>query len=49
MSSQVLALYAGSNFGFSVRDQTENSGSWEQQFDSKESGSNLPELIVSYG
>jgi hypothetical protein len=49
VSSQVQSMYSGSNYGFSVRDQTEDSGSWEQQFESKESGTNLPELVVSYG
>jgi hypothetical protein len=49
VSTMVEAMYAGSNYGFGVRDQTESSGSWEQQFESRESGSNLPELVVSYG
>jgi hypothetical protein len=49
VSSQVQSMYSGSNYGFGVRDQTEDSGSWEQQFESKESGANLPELVVSYG
>jgi hypothetical protein len=49
VSAIVQSMYAGSNHGFSVRDQTEDTGSWEQQFDSRESGTNLPELVVSYG
>ena len=36
--SHVQAMYSGSNYGFKVRDQTENGPSVEQQFDSRESG-----------
>jgi hypothetical protein len=43
---QVQSMYSGSNNGFKVRDQTENGPSVEQQFDSRESGANLPQLVV---
>ena len=49
MLSHVQAIYSGSNYGFMVRDQTENGPSVEQQFDSRESGGQLPQLIVDLG
>ena len=47
--SHVQAMYSGSNYGFKVRDQAENGVSIEQQFDSRESGANLPQLVVDLG
>ncbi len=49
VSSQVQAMYSGSNYGFGVRDQTENGPGAEQQFDTRESGANLPQLVVDFG
>jgi predicted ribosomally synthesized peptide with SipW-like signal peptide len=49
VTSQVQGMYSGSNNGFSVRDQTENGPGVEQQFDSREAGINLPELVVTFG
>jgi hypothetical protein len=49
VSTQVQSMYSGTNNGFLVRDQTENVGSTEQQFDSRESGTNQPQLVVQYG
>ena len=49
VTTQVQGMYSGSNNGFKVRDQTENGPSIEQQFDSRESGTNLPQLVVDFG
>ena len=51
VTSQVSAMYpaATNNNGITVRDQTENGASIEQQFSSKEAGSNPPQLIVTIG
>jgi hypothetical protein len=49
VSTQVQGMYSGSNNGFKVRDQTEDGLGVEQQFDSRESGVNLPQLVVDFG
>ena len=53
VTAQVQAMYtAGSSYGFLLRDQNEGSlVSFEQQFDSKESGTSTlrPRLIVNWG
>jgi hypothetical protein len=49
VTTQVQGMYSGSNHGFKVRDQTENGAGFEQQFESLESGGNLPELVVTFG
>lgn len=49
VTTQVQGMYSGSNNGFKVRDQTENGAGIEQQFDSREAGTNLPQLVVDFG
>ena len=49
VTTQVQGMYTGSNNGFKVQDQTENGAGFEQQFDSLESGGNLPQLVVTFG
>ena len=49
VTTQVQGMYSGSNYGFLVRDQTENGAGFEQQFDSREAGSNQPELVLTIG
>ena len=50
VTGQVQEMYAGSAFGFKIRDATENAGSNEQQFDSREATANdRPQLIVTFG
>lgn len=49
VTTQVQGMYSGSNNGFKVRDQTENGPGTEQQFESIESGANVPELVVTFG
>lgn len=46
--THVQAMYSGNNYGFQVRDQTENGAGVEQQFNSRE-GTNLPELVLDFG
>ena len=47
--TQVQGMYSGSNNGFKVQDQTENGAGFEQQLESLESGTNLPELVLTFG
>lgn len=49
VTSQVQAMYSGSNHGLSVRDASENGAGVEQSLSSREAGSNAPELVVTYG
>ncbi len=50
VTSQVQAMYSGSNHGFKVRDATEGSAAGpEQSFGSREAGSTPPELVVTFG
>ncbi len=50
VSSQVLAMYSGSNHGFKLRDATEGAGSIQQQeLFSRDEGSNPPQLVVTFG
>ncbi len=49
VTSHVQAMYAGSNNGFVLRDQTENGAGFENQFDSREASANRPELVVVVG
>jgi hypothetical protein len=49
VTTQVQGMYSGSNNGFSVRDQTEDGPGVEQQFESREAGVDLPELVVTFG
>jgi hypothetical protein len=48
VTTQVQGMYSGSNNGFKVRDQTENQDA-AQQFDGREAGVNMPELVVTFG
>jgi hypothetical protein len=48
VTSLVQAMYAGANHGFLIRDATENSGSYEQQFHSREKGSDMPQLVITF-
>lgn len=45
----VQAMYSGSNFGFLIRDANETGGGAEQQFHSREKGSSLPQLVITFG
>lgn len=48
-TDQVLAMYAGTNHGFRVRDAGESAGTAaEQRFNSRENTTNRPELIVAF-
>jgi len=51
VTSQVGSMYADGNYGFLVRDTVENnSGGQEQQFNSREKGSdNPPRLVITFG
>ena len=49
VTSQVRAMYgSGVNRGFLIRDAAENDDA-EQQFDSREAGSNPPQLVLTFG
>ena len=47
--AQVQAMYAGTNYGFLVKDQTENGAGVLQQFDSREAATNKPQLVLTVG
>jgi len=50
VGSQVQAMYDGSNHGFLVRDASEGDSGVEQNFHSREKGSdNPPRLVVTFG
>jgi len=49
VTAQVQAMYAGSNFGFVLRDQTESASGFTQNYASRENSPNDPELIVTWG
>jgi hypothetical protein len=49
VTAHVQAMYAGSNYGLKVKDQSENAAGFEQQFDSREASTNRPELVVTIG
>ena len=48
VSAQVTSMYATANNGFLIRDAGDNSGGAEQQFASRESSQNRPELVVRF-
>jgi large repetitive protein len=48
VSPQVAAMYAGSNNGFLIKDAGDNNGGLEQQFASRESSLNRPELVIRF-
>ncbi len=41
-------MYAGTNNGFGLSDQTENGAVFDQQYSSRE-GADIPQLIVNWG
>jgi hypothetical protein len=51
VAAQVTALYAGSDYGFELRDAAEGVGPAAQLYDSMESGtvSYRPELKITWG
>jgi large repetitive protein len=49
VTSQVQAMYSSTNGGFKVMDQIEDGAGFEQQFGSREAGTNRPELVVTVG
>jgi hypothetical protein len=49
VTSQVQAMFAaGANHGFLIRDAVEGNSGAEQSFHSREKGSSLPELVVTF-
>jgi len=49
VTTQLQAMYAaGANYGFLIRDANESGSGNEQQFSSREKGSNMPQLVVNY-
>jgi hypothetical protein len=50
VTSQIQSMYAtASNYGFLIRDASEDDDGFEQQFHSREKGETIPELIISFG
>ncbi|MDX6301295.1 MAG: signal peptidase [Nocardioidaceae bacterium] len=49
VTSQVQGMYAGSNFGFLVKDQTESSATARTQTFSSRQGATPPKLAVTFG
>ncbi len=50
VATQVQAMYAGTNYGFLVRDATEDAGSAQlQTFSSRQAAGNRPELLITFG
>jgi large repetitive protein len=49
VTSQVQAMYAGSNFGFLIRFDVETSPVAEMQFHARDKGTQPPELRVTFG
>lgn len=51
VTSQVAAMYSGSNHGFLIKDSAVLSllGTFLQEFSSREAASNQPELVITYG
>jgi hypothetical protein len=48
VTSQVQAMYTGSNNGFLIRDANEGGGGSEQQFHSREKGVDMPQLVITF-
>lgn len=48
VTSQVKDMYSSGNQGFLIRDSVESVESFEQQFHSREKGSNPPTLVIEY-
>jgi hypothetical protein len=50
VTSQVQAMYnAGANHGFLLRDLVEGNGGAEQQYNSREQGTDRPQLVLTFG
>jgi hypothetical protein len=50
VAAHVQAMYAaGANHGFLVRDLVENNSGAEQQYNSREQGTNRPQLVIAFG
>lgn len=51
VTSQVAAMYSGSNNGFLIKDSAVLSllGTFVQEFSSREAATNRPELVITYG
>ncbi|OLT23485.1 hypothetical protein BJF78_32265 [Pseudonocardia sp. CNS-139] len=49
VTEQVRAMYAGANHGFLIRDAAENAAGRLQGFNSREEGSNRPQLVITFG
>lgn len=49
VAQQVEDMYSMGNHGFMVRDSVENTGSFEQQFHSREKGQSVPQLVIVFG
>jgi large repetitive protein len=49
VTSQVQAMYSGSNFGFQIRFDSEGNPQAEMQFHARNKGSQHPELRVTFG
>ena len=48
VTSQVQSMVSGPNYGFLIRDASENGSGREQQFHSREKGENLPQLVITF-
>jgi hypothetical protein len=48
VAAQVQAMYTGANNGFLIRDASEGGSGWEQQFHSREKGSDMPQLVITF-
>jgi hypothetical protein len=50
VAPQVQAMYSmAANYGFLIRDLSEDGSGFEQQFHSREKGESMPELVISFG
>jgi hypothetical protein len=46
--AHVQAMYGGTNNGFLIRDASEGGGGNEQQYNSREKGQNMPQLVIAF-
>jgi hypothetical protein len=49
VTTLVQSMYGGTNNGFLIRDASEGGGGSEQQFHSREKGSEMPQLVITFG
>ena len=49
VTSQVQSMYSDGNFGFLIRDETENATGFEQALDSREKKETPPRLVITFG